>query len=134
LFFIASISIWPSPAASETAVPDIPAKSRDARMLACPSPPGSHPAATFANLNIRFVIEEPFMIFAARIKSGIDSKRKFCRLLVSFKGMDMSWNHDAMVPILTIKPTHPTTQRDMPTGTPNARRMISPSVRINATV
>ena len=50
---MASSSIWPKPAASTTAAPDMPEKIRLATVLACPRPPGKNPTRARAKLKIR---------------------------------------------------------------------------------
>ena len=67
---MAWISTLPSPPASATAVPDMPANSTEATTLACPRPPGRWPTKTLAKLNIRFVTPEEFIRFPMMMKKG----------------------------------------------------------------
>ena len=67
---IALTSIVPSPPASATAAPDMPAKMTDAITLTCPSPPFSQPTAAVAKSKIRLVIPAEFIRLPARMKKG----------------------------------------------------------------
>ena len=71
--FIALISITPRPLASETAVPDIPAKIILLTILTWARPPGSHPTNFFAKSNSRSVVPLEFISFPASRNMGTAS-------------------------------------------------------------
>ena len=73
---IALYKIWPKPAASAMADPDIPEKITLAMTQTCPSPPGTWPTTALANRNIRLVTPPVFIRFPARIKNGIARRVK----------------------------------------------------------
>ena len=74
--FIALISIAPRPPASDTAVPDIPAKITLDKMFTWPRPPGSQPTTFIQNANSFLVMPPVFISFAAKRNSGIASSVK----------------------------------------------------------
>ena len=74
--FMALISILPRPPASDTAVPDMPAKTTEQRTLTCPRPPGSQPTTFIQNAKSFFVILPVFISFAASKNSGMDRRVK----------------------------------------------------------
>ena len=67
---MASISMFPRPPASATAVPDIPAKSMEQMMFAWPMPPGTVPTMVLAKRNSFLVTPLVFMKLPIRIKNG----------------------------------------------------------------
>ena len=71
---MASCSIWPIPAASTTAAPDIPEKISILKMLAWPSPPGRNPTSVSAKRKMRMEMPAVFMSLAARMNSGMASR------------------------------------------------------------
>ena len=71
--FIARISITPNPLASETAVPDIPAKIILLTILTCARPPGSQPTSFFAKSKRRSVVPLEFINFPASKNIGTAS-------------------------------------------------------------
>jgi hypothetical protein len=70
LSIIPCISTLPSPLMSATALPDMPANRRLAKMLTCPSPPRIHPTLVSAKLKIRFEMSPEFMNAPARLNRG----------------------------------------------------------------
>ena len=62
--------IFPIPAASATAEPDIPEKIKEATTFTCPSPPLKRPTAATQKFNNLSVIVPAFIIFAATINNG----------------------------------------------------------------
>ena len=75
-FSIALISMVPSPAASATAEPLIPAKTMLAKTFACPRPPGIQPISVLQKRKIRMVMEPVFISLPASRKKGIASSVK----------------------------------------------------------
>ena len=67
---IALISIFPRPAASALAEPDMPAKIRLATTFTCPSPPLIWPTRQSANSNISSVTPALFITQPTTIKNG----------------------------------------------------------------
>ena len=67
---IISIIIFPMPAASAIAEPDIPENIREATTLTCPNPPLNRPTHEIQNERSRSEIVPAFIIFAATINKG----------------------------------------------------------------
>ena len=74
--FIALISTWPMPAASPTAVPDMPEKIRLPTTLTCARPPVKWPTSACAKRKMRSVMPPVFISEPARMKKGIASSVK----------------------------------------------------------
>ena len=74
LLVIMPIMIFPIPAASATAEPDIPEKISEATTLTCPKPPLKRPTTAMQNFSKRSVIVPPFIMFAAAMNSGTANK------------------------------------------------------------
>ena len=70
---IAFTSIEPSPIASASADPDMPANTIEPTMFTCPSPPFMCPTSMWANRKIRSVIPPVFIRLPARMKNGMAS-------------------------------------------------------------
>ena len=70
-FFIVETTTRPSPAASATAVPEIPAKITEATIVTCANPPRIRPVSMAAKRKMRSVIPVEFISSAARMKNGI---------------------------------------------------------------
>ena len=66
----------PSPPASATAVPDMPAKITDPATLTWPSPPCSQPTQALAKSKMRSVMPAVFIKLPAMMKKGIASSGK----------------------------------------------------------
>ena len=66
--------IFPVPAASAIAEPDMPAKMIDWTTLTCASPPRKRPTIALQNVRRRCVIGPEFISSAARMKSGTASR------------------------------------------------------------
>jgi hypothetical protein len=75
-FVIISIIIFPIPAASAIADPDIPEKINDATTLTWPNPPLNLPTHEIQNDRSRSDIVPAFIIFAATINNGTASIMK----------------------------------------------------------
>ena len=73
----------PSPPASATAAPDMPAKITEAPTFTCPSPPRIHPTRASAKLKIRSVMPEVFIRLPARMKNGTASSGKLSTPLMT---------------------------------------------------
>ena len=67
---IIPIIIFPIPAASATAEPDIPEKIKEATTLTCPNPPLNLPTTATQKLSKRSVIVPTFIMFAAVMNNG----------------------------------------------------------------
>src|SRR6056297_326788 len=80
---IALISMEPSPPASATAAPDMPAKITEAPTLTCPRPPRIQPTSASAKLKIRSVMPALFIRLPARMKNGTASKGKLSTPLMT---------------------------------------------------
>ena len=71
---IIAIKTLPGPAASATALPLMPEKTRLVRIFACASPPLTRPTQAIPKSNRRSVIVPAFMTFAAKMNRGIAIK------------------------------------------------------------
>ena len=75
-FFMAGINIDPKAAMSPSAIPVIPAKSMDARIFTCASPPRNRPTIRLAKSTMRSAILPRVIISPARMKKGIHIRTK----------------------------------------------------------
>ena len=75
-FFIAAISILPSPPTSASAAPDMPEKIRLEKMLTCARPPGARPTSVSANRKMRSVMPAEFIRLPTKMKIGTATSGK----------------------------------------------------------
>ena len=122
--FMALISMAPSPPASDTAVPDIPAKITLDRIFTWPRPPGSQPTTFIQNANSFLVIPPVFISLAARRNRGIASR---VNELVPVYRYWLSILH--FIPVVAIIKAQPVRAMLIYTGTFNRNR-ASMQIRI----